>query len=85
MRWSTEEGFPGFIGDGGVVAVFIGALDGGDGSPVVVVILGVPDGDAGVGEGDIEQGEKLRGLGERQIALAADWIIPEGRTAGCRG
>src|SRR5262245_31307852 len=58
-----------WIGYGGVVAIGVAGADGRDGAPKVASVLGAPNGDAGVGHGDIQQSEQTRVLHFRVALL----------------
>jgi hypothetical protein len=57
-----DDGFPSGIFLGERVAIFFRTLDGGDGTPEVETVLGLPTDDGGVGHGDRDQGEEPRGF-----------------------
>ena len=55
---SDEKRLPGVVFGGGGVAVGLTLLNGRDRAPGCIDVLGVPGGDACVGEGDVEFGEQ---------------------------
>ena len=72
-----QQGLPvGVLGDG-AVADAIGILNGGDRPPGVVGILDIPGGNGGVGHGDVEFAEQLRGGGQA-VALRLGGLVGDG-------
>ena len=63
-----EQGRPIGVDHGGGIAVLVGVLNGGDGAPCVVGVLGVPTGDGRVGQSDVELGHQA-GIGAERVAL----------------
>ena len=61
-RWCRQERRPGRDGDCGGVPVEIGFADRGDRTPEIVGELGVPAGDRGVDQGQVQQGETRASL-----------------------
>ena len=68
VRRVDEQRGPVAIGHRGSIAIRIGVLDRGHGPPVAVGVLGVPAGDGGVGQRDIELCEQAR-IGRQAVAL----------------
>ena len=73
-RRGGQQRRPGGVSDGGRVAVGVGAGDRGDRPPAVVGVLGVPDGNGGVGQGDVGEREHAGGALESVVALAGERV-----------
>src|SRR5260221_10346472 len=61
IRCGGGEWRPGRVADDRRISGSVGLADGRDGSPQLVVILGVVEGDGAVGEGQVEYREQARG------------------------
>ncbi len=70
--WGGQESGPCGVGYGVGVIVFIGALDGGDGSPEVVPVFSFPADDGGIGLSEAEEGEEFGTLEQVELVIEAE-------------
>src|SRR5438094_2411871 len=71
-RWCPDKRTPCRVRLRGGIAIGVAVANRGDGPPVVVSVLGVPDADARVGHRDIQEGKQAGVLLERVALSGAD-------------
>ena len=67
MVGGDEQGLPGGIRSGVRVAIKISLADGGDRPPGVIGVFGIPSGNAGVSESDVENRQQTGGRAEEDV------------------